>query len=394
MMNDFAKVLTGSRWLMAPKNFRAMVERCAVATPEAITAAAAAFAQRPQTATMVGDVAVINCCGPITYRNSYFSMWYGSSTIEGMQAQFRQALIDPAVRAIVFRVDTPGGTVEMVPEFADELFAARGQKPIHAAADTMMCSAGYWVFSQTDMIYAPRSSGAIGSVGAYLQHEEISGLLEKMGVKVTLISYGENKTEANEYEPLSETAEAYLQAEVNEVGVEFDTYVARGRGITRAVVSETFGQGRVFSGAKALKLGMVDKLATFDQVLAKLTATKRRTGVQAAAVTATDGLGNAAVVVGGTLTGADGAIRELTTDEVAAMNGTPTTTSAAEVLAVEPCERCGRSATCNCPGGCAPGCDTCADGCPCKEPAEDEAASARAAADRDAVNIAIALSGE
>lgn len=392
MMNDFAKVLAGSRWLMDARNFRAMVERCVTATPDAIQAAAAAFASRPQTPTMIGDIAVINCCGPITYRNSFFSMWYGSSTIEGMQQQFRTALLDPAVRAIVFRTDTPGGSSEMIAEFADEIYGARGQKPIYAVADTMMCSAGFWLFSQVDTIYAPGSSGCVGSVGAYLAHESIAGLLEQMGIKVTLISYGENKVLGNPYEELSEAAEAQFQLEVNEVGVQFDTAAARGRGVTRAIVKDTFGQGLVFSGTKAKKLGMIDHVGTFDQVLAKLTGSGKRKSVQAQApastiITGTDGFGNVTVISG--QIEENGVLRDLTTAEIAGMNATTTTGVSAKD--VKPCETCGRSSTCSCPGGCTPGCETCTDGCPCKDDTDETEASAKAAAERDAINIAIAL---
>lgn len=270
MNHQLAHIIGGSRWLMEPRAFRAMVERAKLATAEAIQAAADAFGRREPTLNLLGDVAVIHMCGPITYKRSWFSYYFGGATIEEMQAQFRMALRDDAVKTIAFRADTPGGTVDMVPEFADEIYAARGQKPIIAFADTDICSAGIWLAAQCDQVYVSASS-RVGSVGVYLQHDDYSKMLEEVGVKVTLIQYGDHKTDGNPYEPLSEEVTASLQADVDSVGAEFDTAMARGRGVTRKVVAEQFGQGKCFRGKKAIEVGLADKPGTFAQVMAKLT---------------------------------------------------------------------------------------------------------------------------
>lgn len=201
-------------------------------------------------------------------------MWYGSSTIESMQTQFRLALADPNVKTIVFRVDTPGGTIDMVPEFADEIFAAREVKNIIAVSDTMIASAGMWLFSQCTKIVVPRSA-QVGSVGAYMLHQDISKMLEDWGIKMTFIFAGENKVEGNAYEPLSETAHAHFQEEIDQIFGWFNAAMARGRGVTAKVVLDTFGQGRMFFGQTAVKIGMADQVGTFDSVMAKLQGRKR-----------------------------------------------------------------------------------------------------------------------
>lgn len=289
-MKDFAKILS-SRWLMDPAHLRPLMERIAAATPEAVAAAVQAY--RDPQPKVIGDIAVIECSGPITGRNSWFSMWYGCSTIESMQTQFRIALADPNIKTIVFRVETPGGTIDLVPEFADEIFAAREVKNIIAVSDTMIASAGIWLFSQCTQIYVPRS-GQIGSVGAYCLHQDVSKMLEDWGIKMTFIYAGENKVEGNSYEPLSDSAKAHFQEEIDQIFGWFNAAMARGRGVSTKDVLDNFGQGRMFYGQAAVKLGMADKVGTFDAVMSKLLG-RKRAGVSASieSVTLTDTEGNA-----------------------------------------------------------------------------------------------------
>jgi len=283
MTQAYAEVLDGSRWLMEPKAMRALLTRALATSAQEVEAARVAFAGMPERMmqpTMVGDVAVIAMTGPIVYRMSWFAMLFGCASIEMMCQQFRTALADPAVRTILFRCDSPGGTVDMVPEFADEIYAARGTKPLVAAADTWMASAAYWLGAQCDQIHATRSS-MLGSIGTYVQHEDISGMLEQLGIKITLIAHPAKKVDGNEYSPLSETAQADYQAYVDEVGLEFEAAVARGRGVPKSTVTEWTQLGIPPRGKRAIALGLADKMGTFDAVLAKLT--KGRGGMRAAA---------------------------------------------------------------------------------------------------------------
>lgn len=272
---DFAEMFGSHQLFVEPKAFRAWLAQAqlkaiALSKAEAVEAAVTAFGQRQVAPVMVGDVAVIDVCGPITYKSSWWSYYFGGASIMDLQLQFRLALADPAVRTIVFRIDSPGGVVDMMPEFADEIFAARGPKPILAIADTMVASCAYWLASQADLIYAT-ASAQLGAIGVYCEHDDISGMLEKAGIKITLIAHGDHKVDGNPYEPLPDAVRADIQADVDELGDWFDTAVARGRGVKKAAVLETFGQGKVFRGKKAIALGMADKPGTFVQVLGKLT---------------------------------------------------------------------------------------------------------------------------
>jgi len=283
MTHAFAEVLNGSRWLMEPNAMLALLTRTLATTAHEVEAARIAFAALPDRLVqpaMIGDVAVISATGPVVYKLSWFSMLFGCPSIELMQQQHRIALADPAVRTIVYRCDTPGGTVEMLPEFADEIFASRGKKQIIFVADTMIASAGYWLAAQGDVIYATRSS-QLGSIGAYCEHEDISGMLDRLGVKITFIAHPAKKVEGNPYEPLTDEAKADYQAFVDEIGREFEAAVARGRGVSAERVLQWTQLGIPPRGKRAIELGLADKTGTFEGLIHQLQ--KPRGGARAIA---------------------------------------------------------------------------------------------------------------
>jgi hypothetical protein len=112
-------------------------------------------------------------------------------------------------------------------------------------------------------------SSLTGSIGVYASHEDESQALDKIGVKVTLISAGKYKVEGNSFEPLGDDARSAMQAMVDEYYGMFTKAVARGRGVKVSDVTGGFGEGRVVTAQQALKLGMADRVATLDQVLSK-----------------------------------------------------------------------------------------------------------------------------
>jgi signal peptide peptidase SppA len=215
-----------------------------------------------------GTVAVLPIYGIISRRMNMMSQMSGGTSIEKLQASFRQAMTDSSVKAIVFDVDSPGGSVDGVPEFADEILAARDQKKIVAQVDGMAASAAYWLAcSASEIIVTP--SGSVGSIGVFAEHEDVSKALETEGVKVSLISAGKYKVDGNPYEPLSDSARAALQDTVDSFYTMFTKSVAKGRGVSPADVRGGFGEGRLVLAAAAVKQGMADKVATMDDTLAR-----------------------------------------------------------------------------------------------------------------------------
>lgn len=243
---------------------------------------AASLLAGPRTTQSFGTVAVIPMRGVIARRMDLMTQISGGCSIEKLTASFRQALADQAVKAIVFDVDSPGGTVDAVPELADEIYKARSQKKIIAVANGMAASAAYWLASQaSEVVVTP--SGAVGSIGVFCEHEDVSEAMKKAGVSISLIHAGKYKTEGNSFEPLSDEARAELQSKVDAFYGMFVKAVARGRRTAQDDVRGGFGQGRMVLAADAVKGGMADRIATLDDVLAKLGGTSSSAGRVAAA---------------------------------------------------------------------------------------------------------------
>jgi signal peptide peptidase SppA len=179
------------------------------------------------------------------------------------------ALADPDVGAVLLDLDSPGGVVDGIPEAAATLRAMRGSKPIVAVANGMAASAAYWLASQADeMSVTP--SGAVGSIGVYATHRDMSGAGKLQGVATTLVSAGKHKTEGNPWEPLSDEARAAIQHDVDHFYNLFTADVAKGRGVKQADVKTGYGEGRVMNAKDALAAGLVDRVETLGEAATRL----------------------------------------------------------------------------------------------------------------------------
>lgn len=224
--------------------------------------------ERPET-EVVGGVGVISCMGVIAQRMNLFSSISGGTSTEQMSNEFHALVDDRDVRAILFAIDSPGGSVYGIEELAAEIRAARGSKPIVAHVNPKAASAAYWLASQADEI-AMTPSGDVGGIGVITSHTDLSAAAEKAGVKTTLIFAGPYKAEGNPYAPLTEEAQAHIQGRVEASYTCFVEAVAAGRRVSVAAVRSGFGQGRVLNAEAALAGGLVDRIEPFDTTLARL----------------------------------------------------------------------------------------------------------------------------
>lgn len=224
----------------------------------------------PRKATDGTDVAVIPLRGTITPRGSLFSLIFGGGGgLQMFREQFRMAMADGNVSAIVLDIDSPGGLVDMVPETAAEILGARGQKPITAVANTTCASAAYWIAAAADQVVATPSA-QVGSIGVFVTHEDVSRMVSAMGISVSIISAGQFKTEDNQFEPLSKQARAAVQAKVDSLYGMFTSQVAAGRKVSQAAVQAGYGRGRCLLASDALRIGMIDRVETLEHVIGRL----------------------------------------------------------------------------------------------------------------------------
>lgn len=205
---------------------------------------------------------------------------WGDSWYHGYDTLLRaweEMVADARVRAIFAVYDTPGGVVDAgLPELARFMREHRedaGGKPVHAFARAAY-SAGYWLLSQSDQALGAREGG-VGSIGAVVTHCDLSGLLEQDGIRVTSFNFGARKTDGSPWEPLSDTAAASLQAEIDQCGRWFVADVLAGRpSLTEAAVLATEA-GCFFVDADDPALsgraqGLVDQVRTEREAFAAL----------------------------------------------------------------------------------------------------------------------------
>ena len=227
-------------------------------------------ARPPREQSGARGVAVLPIHGHIQQRADIFMSFFGGTSTEQFTREFRQAVASDDVAAIVLDIDSPGGTVAGVAELAAEIFAARGVKPIVAVANGLMASAAFWIGAAAGEIVATPSA-RVGSIGVFAVHVDNSEALEQRGLKVSLISAGKFKTDGNPFEPLSDSAREELQTSVDEVFDRFTRSVASSRDESVAAVrGERFGEGRLLTASDALRNGVVDRIATLDEVLRDL----------------------------------------------------------------------------------------------------------------------------
>ena len=259
-------------WAMLPEAFRHLL---LAGAPKEIDGAAIQAARAG--VARGSSIAVLPLYGPILQRDAEF--WGGTST-ERFTATFRTLLADDSTKAIVLDVDSPGGSVYGVDELSKEIFQARGVKPVIAVVNSLAASAAYWVASAAqEMVITP--GGEAGSIGVFVAHADWSEAFKSAGVAISLIHAGQYKIEGNPYQPLGEEARAQLQKEVDGYYSMFTAAVARNRGVTVAAVGRDFGQGRVFQAKEAKDIGLVDRVGTLSQTLAKFGVSQRASGTAA-----------------------------------------------------------------------------------------------------------------
>lgn len=225
-------------------------------------------------------VAIIPVMGIVAHRGGGMQSLSSGGTVStiGVGRAFDEAMASPDVGSILLEVDSPGGTVNGVAELADKIFKARDQgKKIVAIANTMAASAAYWIASAAhEVVSAP--TGMTGSIGVYAVHVDDSGMDEQMGIKRTVVKAGKFKAEGLTG-PLSEEATAALQQQVDDVYAMFTNAVAKHRGVSASDVRNGFGEGRALLAERAKDAGLVDRIDTIEETIARMGSPRRAASI-------------------------------------------------------------------------------------------------------------------
>lgn len=221
----------------------------------------------PQTFFMDGDIAVMQIDGIITPKADFFSQLFGGSSIDVMTRDLKALVDNDDVASIVLDIDSPGGVVFGIQEFAKMVFAARERKPVFAITSSMMASAAMWIGAAAERVFITSETAITGSIGVVVNHIDISGLEGKLGIKTTEIASGKFKRIASSFAPLTEEGRAELQSQVDHIYAAFVADVAKFRGVSEETVRSDMADGKLFIGSMGLKAGLVDGLKSMEGVI-------------------------------------------------------------------------------------------------------------------------------
>lgn len=185
---------------------------------------------------------------------------------EYISKALQRGLDDSAVKGIALVVDSPGGMVAGCFELVDEIYAARGRKPIRGFSADHAYSAAFAIISASDRIAVTRSGGT-GSVGVLSMHVDYAKMMDDWGVKVTLIHAGKHKVDGNPYEALPETVRARIQARVDKSYAVFVSTVARNRNMSEDAVRAT--EALTYDAQDSVEVGFADAIGSLDDETAK-----------------------------------------------------------------------------------------------------------------------------
>jgi len=178
--------------------------------------------------------------------------------------QLRRAEKDSDVKAILLRIDSPGGSVvgsdEISQALRDEI-----DKPVVVSMGELAASGGYYIAAGADRIMANPAT-LTGSIGVIATIMNTQGLLDKAGVDVTVIKSGKLKDAGSAFREMTPEEQALWQAIIDEAYAQFVGVVAQGRSITREEVRQ-LADGRVYTGRQALELGLIDELGNLPDAI-------------------------------------------------------------------------------------------------------------------------------
>lgn len=217
--------------------------------------------------TIINNIGVLRIEGPITQKADFFTFFFGGATLDTLTDDFKSLMADEQIDTIVVDIDSPGGTVAGVQEFANLIFNAREQKTIIAFSSSIMASAAMWIGAAAEHVFISGGTVVTGSIGVLTTHTDVSQLQADLGIKTTEITAGKEKRIASTFAPLTDAGRSTLQGQVDKIMEAFVGDVAKFRGVSEQEVISIMADGKIFIGDNAVKAGLVDDLKTFDLLI-------------------------------------------------------------------------------------------------------------------------------
>jgi protease IV len=191
----------------------------------------------------------------------------GSTTLTKQIERLRN---DEGVRAVVVRIDSPGGSVRASDEIARELDLTRKRKPVVISMGNVCASGGYYIATAGQYIFADATT-ATGSIGIFYPKFDLSGLADKLGIGIDRFDFGAHAGLRSMWKPYSEDERAAAQRDIEDGYREFTARVGRARNMNGVQVDEV-ARGRVWSGVRAIEIGLVDDYGGLREAIVRARA--------------------------------------------------------------------------------------------------------------------------
>jgi protease-4 len=212
-----------------------------------------------------GKIAVIPLSGTIADASQAGLLTSSGITPALVRGYLSRAEEDGSVKAVVLRIESPGGSAAASQEITNEIlrFKEETGKPVVVSMGDMAASGGYYISAYADRIVANPAT-LTGSIGVISELIYIEGLLEKLGLEMEIIKAGEHKDMG--IRPLTDEERQIMQAITDELYEQFVDTVAEGRNLSPATVRK-LATGQLYTGSQALELGLVDELGGLDRAI-------------------------------------------------------------------------------------------------------------------------------
>jgi ClpP class serine protease len=259
-------------WAIEPQALQVIAE-IAAREHEADLEALAAKAGQPLLGTRSvemreGGVAVLSLIGPMFRYANLFTAISGATSLERAAQDLGKALADPRVSAIVLAIDSPGGEVSGVNEFARMVFDARTRKSIVAYISDRGASAAYWIASAAEQIVVD-ATASVGSVGV------LARVITSQNKNV--VEVVSRQSPYKRVDVTTDVGRDHIQRHVDRLAQVFVESVATFRGVDTETVLRNFGQGGILVGSDAVAAGMADRLGSLESTIAGLSGNPKET---------------------------------------------------------------------------------------------------------------------
>lgn len=179
--------------------------------------------------------------------------------------ELKEYVKDPSIKALILRIDSPGGAVAPAQEIYEEVKKAVSKKKVVVSMGTIAASGGYYIASSATKIIA--NPGTLtGSIGVIMEIPNIEGLMNKLGIKTEVVKSGRHKDIASVFREMKKEEREILQGVLDNVHEQFIKAVAEGRRMHVDDVRK-IADGRIFTGEQALKKGLIDELGNLEDAI-------------------------------------------------------------------------------------------------------------------------------